>query len=116
VHLVRVDLAQPAVAHLVRVVHAQLVPVALRVLVSAGELRVRVARQLPAAVSLLVRAVAQAAVVVAESAAVLPEPSVRAAARAARPVSQSVRNAKSTNRDRHRALVERLFHAATATQ
>jgi hypothetical protein len=40
-------------------------------------------------------------------------PSVGAAARAIVPASRSAQSAKSTNRDKHRALVARLFHAET---
>jgi hypothetical protein len=103
------------VVHLVQADHVRLVPVAHRVLVSEAGLRVRAAHLQPVADSQLVRAVAQALVEVAALVAVPLVPLVRAAEKAARPVSQSARNAKSTNRDRHRALVEQLFHAATAT-
>jgi hypothetical protein len=106
------------VAQVVRVVLVRLVPVAQvahLVQVSAALVRVALQAQLRVALQVsLARAVAQVAAVVAELAAEPPVPSVRAAARAARPASQSVRNAKSMNRDKHRALVARLFHAETA--
>jgi hypothetical protein len=85
----------------VRVGLVQLV-LAERVPVSVAAHLVRVALRVPVT-SQLVRAVVRVPVAVAELAAVPPVPSVRAAARAVRPASLSARNAKSTNRDRHRA-------------
>ena len=115
-HLVQADLVRLVpVAHLVQADHVRLVPVAHLALVSEAELRVRAARLQPVADSQLVRAAAQVLVEVAALAAVPLVPLVRAAEKAARPVSQSARNAKSMNRDRRQALVEQLFHAATAT-
>jgi hypothetical protein len=62
---------------------------------------------------LLVRVAGQALVVVAVLAAEPLVRSVGAAARVTVPASRSARNAKSTNRDKRRALVARLFLAET---
>lgn len=101
-------------AQVAQVVRVRPVPVALHVQVSAAHVQlVRVPHRVVLQV-LLVRAVAQAAAVVAVLAAEPPVHSARVAARAARLASQSARNAKSTSRDKHLALVAQLFHAETA--
>jgi hypothetical protein len=93
------------VAQVVRVVRVRLVPVAHRAQVSAARVR-QVPEQLQVELQvLLARAVALAAVAVAALAVAPRVLSVRVA-RATRPASQSVRSAKSMNRDRHRAWVE----------
>jgi len=94
----RVRLVPVAQAVQVLAAHVRLVPVVLRV-----ALRV-----------LLVQVAGQALVAVAVLAAEPRVRSVGVAARATVPASRSARNAKSTNRDKHRALVARLFHAETA--
>jgi hypothetical protein len=104
------------VALVVQVDHVRLVPVEVH-LVRASVAHVQAALQVGHRVEhqdLLVQAAAQVQVAVAALAVELPERSVRAAAREARLASRSARNAKSMSRDRHLALVERLFHAATA--
>ena len=62
-----------------------------------------------------VRVEVQARAVAAVSVVEPPVPSVKVAlAVHPRLASRSARNAKSTNREQHRASVEQLFHAATA--
>lgn len=115
VPVVRVRLAPAVLVALVaQVVRVRLAPVAQVVQVLAARVRLvpvalRVALQV-----LLVRVAGQALVAVAVLAAEPLARSVGAAARATVPASRSAQSAKSTNRDKHRALVARLFHAETA--
>ena len=98
--LVPARVAQVAQAHLVRQVPVVLRAQVSRILVRQVPVRLRAQLQaLPA------QAQARAEVAVAALAAVQPVPSVEVAARVTVPESQSARNAKSTNRDRPRALV-----------
>ena len=118
VPVVRVRLVPAApvvlVALVAQAVLVRLVPVAQAVQVLAAHVRlVPVALRVGLQV-LLVRVAGRALVAVAVLAAEPRVRSVGAAARATVPASRSARNAKSTNRDKHRALVARLFHAETA--
>jgi hypothetical protein len=93
------------VALVVRVHLVRLVPAVLRAQVLGALVRLVLVRLLAQRRALLAQAQARAEAAVAVSAAEQPAPSVEVAARETVPESQSARNAKSTSRDRPRALV-----------
>jgi hypothetical protein len=111
-----VQLALVLVRRVVRAVLVRLVLVAQVAQALLAHAQVSAAVQVPVAQERvasahLVQVAGQTAAVVA---VVLPVHSVRAAART-RLESRSAKSAKHSNRDLHRALVERLFRAAMAT-
>jgi hypothetical protein len=114
--VVQVDLVRLALEALARQVapvglHVQVVPAAAQVSHAQVALRVPVAAQVFLAQAV---AVALRVAVVAAQAVEQLELSVKAAAAAkVKPASQSVRNAKSSNKEVHRALVAQLCHAET---